>query len=100
MEIYRERKKRSACINAIKDMYEEPITSVGTVIWDIEEFPRPIGYQESILSSYLFTLPIDELTKKLQDEVTWCMLFIDDIVLIHETSKGVNQKFELWTSTL
>jgi hypothetical protein len=43
---------------------------------------------------------MDELTGSIQDDVPWCMLFADDIVLIDETSVGVNQKLELWRKTL
>lgn len=27
-------------------------------------------------------------------QVPWCMLYIDDIVLIHETKRGINSKLE------
>lgn len=47
----------------------------------------------------MFTLVIDEVTKKIQYEVLWCMLFADDIVLIDDIGDGVNQKLELWRST-
>ena len=52
-------------------------------------------YQDSALSPYLFALVIDELTKHIQTEVLWCMLFADDIVLMVETNEGVNTKFQL-----
>jgi len=51
-------------------------------------------HQGSTLSSFLFTLVLDELTKGIQDEVPWYMLFADDIVLIDETMQGVNDKLE------
>ena len=41
-----------------------------------------------------FTLVMDELTKGIQDELSWYMLFVDDIVLIDETKDGVNDKLE------
>ncbi|KAL4189875.1 hypothetical protein AMTRI_Chr08g209200 [Amborella trichopoda] len=42
-----------------------------------------------------------DLTRHLQDdEVAWCMLFVDDIVLIDETRNGVNTKLELWRDAL
>ena len=43
---------------------------------------------------------MDELTRGIQDEVPWCMLFADDIVLIDETRQAVNNKLEQWRPTL
>ena len=43
---------------------------------------------------------MDELTRAIQDEIRWCMLFADDIVLVDETRAGVNVKLELWRQTL
>lgn len=47
---------------------------------------------------YLFTQVINEQTNTIKDEVpwSWCMLFVDDVVLIDKISKGVNQNLELW----
>ncbi|KAL4204408.1 hypothetical protein AMTRI_Chr01g131910 [Amborella trichopoda] len=38
---------------------------------------------------------MDDLTRHLHDEVPWCMLFADDIVLIDEIRNNVNTKIEL-----
>lgn len=43
---------------------------------------------------------MEELINKLHDEVSWCMLFVDNIMLIDKTSEGVNLKLELWRSLL
>jgi len=43
---------------------------------------------------------MDELTRGIQDEVPWCMLFADDIVLIDESREGENTKLEHWRDTL
>jgi len=43
---------------------------------------------------------MDELTRVIQDEILWCMLSDDDIVLVDETKAGVNAKLELWRQTL
>jgi predicted small metal-binding protein len=43
---------------------------------------------------------MDEVTRDIQGGITWCMLFTDDIVLVDESSTGVDQKLELWRRTL
>jgi len=52
-------------------------------------------HQGSALSSFLFAILIDELTRAFQEEIPWCILFADDIVLVDETRAGVNAKLEL-----
>ena len=50
------------------------------------KFQFTIGlHQGSTLSLYLFALVMDELTRLIQDEVVWPILFADDIVLVDET---------------
>ena len=44
---------------------------------------------------YLFLTRI-----RIQDEVPWCMLFADDIVLIDVTRQRVNDRLESWRHTL
>ncbi|PKU64467.1 ataxia telangiectasia mutated family protein [Dendrobium catenatum] len=43
---------------------------------------------------------MDVLTRHLQEDVPWCMLFADDILLVDKTREGVESKLELWRSTL
>jgi len=37
---------------------------------------------------------MDELTKGIQNELSWYMLFTDDIILSDETREGVNHKLK------
>ena len=39
---------------------------------------------------------MDELTRAIQDEILWCMLVADDIILVDETRAGINAKLEVW----
>jgi len=85
----------------IRDMYEGVRTRVKTVIGDKGDFSIHIGlHQGSTLSPFLFTIVMDELNREIQDEMPWCMLFADDIVLIDESREGVNTKLERWRDTL
>ncbi|XP_070031125.1 uncharacterized protein [Nicotiana tomentosiformis] len=51
-------------------------------------------HQGSAFSPFLFALVIDVLTLHIQGEVSWCMLFADDIVLIDETRNSVNAQLK------
>ena len=42
----------------------------------------------------------DELTKSIQEEVPWSMLFVDDIILMNEIRNRVNAKLEIWRDAL
>ena len=88
-------------INIIRDMYEGASTSVRTAVGRTGELPIKIGvHQGSALSPFLFAIVMDVLTGSIQDEVPWCLMFADDIVLIDESREGVERKLELWRSTL
>ena len=88
-------------IETIQDMYSGAMTTVRTVVGETNSFPITVGlHQGSALSPYLFALVMDELTRHMQDDVPWCMLFADDIVLVAETKVEVNAKLELWREAL
>jgi hypothetical protein len=59
-----------------------------------------ILHQGSTSSPYLFALVMDEVTRDIQGDIPWCMLFVDDVVLVDESREGVNRKLELWKHTL
>ena len=43
---------------------------------------------------------MNKLTRHIQDDVLWCILFTDDIVLIDETTRVVNVMLKIWMETL
>ena len=77
-------------IDIIKDIYDGVVANVRTY-GDITSDFSIIGlHQGSALSPFLFAIVMDELTKAIQDEIPWCMLFADDIILVDETRAGIN----------
>jgi hypothetical protein len=88
-------------ITLIKDIYKDAMTCVRTCDGGTSDFPIKIGlHQGSALSPYLFALVMDEVTRDIQGDIPWCMLFADDVVLVDESRAGVNMKLELWRHTL
>jgi Reverse transcriptase (RNA-dependent DNA polymerase) len=72
------------------------VTCVKKYDGESDTFSIKIGlHQGSTLSPYIFTLVMDEITKDIQGDIPWCMLFADDVVLIDESRIGVTQKLRL-----
>ena len=66
-------------------MYNNVVTSVRTNDGNIDYFPIKIRlHQGSALSLYFFALVMDEVTRNIQGDIPWRMLFA-----------GVNIKLEL-----
>jgi hypothetical protein len=42
---------------------------------------------------------MDKVTRDIQGDIPWCMLFADDVVLIDESRARLNRKIELWRKT-
>ena len=88
-------------ISIIKDMYERVVTNVRTCRGVTTNFLITVGlHQVSALSPFLFAIVMVELTRSIQENVSWCMLFADNTVLIDESRAGVNAKLELCRQTL
>ena len=82
-------------------MYDNGVTSVRTSDGDTHDFPIKLGlHLGSALSPYLFALVMDEVTRDIQGDIPWCMLFADDVVLVDDSRTRVNRKLELWRQTL
>lgn len=60
-----------------------------------EVFPITLGlHWQSVLSPYLYVLVMDELTRHMQQEIPWCMLFIGNSVLVDETKQEIISKLK------
>ncbi|GJW99695.1 retrovirus-related pol polyprotein LINE-1 [Tanacetum coccineum] len=82
-------------IRVIRDMYDGAKTRVRTSIGYTEFFPVDVGlHQGSAISPYLFALILDELSRGIQEDIPWCLIFADDIVLVSESAEGLNIRLE------
>ncbi|PKA63279.1 ubiquitin-protein ligase E3 C [Apostasia shenzhenica] len=82
-------------------MYEEVVTCVRTQGGLTKNFSITVGlHQGSALSPYPFALIMKVMTEHIQDEVPWCMLFADNIVLVEKTKERAKAKLELWRNAL
>ncbi|XP_022014611.1 uncharacterized protein LOC110914098 [Helianthus annuus] len=69
----------------IRDMYARSVTSVRAPVEDTDFFHIEVGlHQGSALSLFLFVVVLDKLSKSIQERVPWCLVFVDDIVLVVE----------------
>lgn len=77
-------------------MYNSSVSSTRTVGGKTREFLITIGLHQVLASNlYLFALVIDELTKYIQDQTPWCMLFANDVALVDESREDVNYKLKM-----
>ena len=90
----------SKYVTLIKDMYNNVMTSVRTNDGNTDYFTIKIGLHQGSALSPLFALVMDEVTKNIQGDIPWCILFANDVVLVDESQAGVNKKLELWRQTL
>ncbi|XP_070054033.1 uncharacterized protein [Nicotiana tomentosiformis] len=63
--------------------------------WELGPFSGYDGVASGVgTQPFLFALVMDVLTRHIQGDVPWCMLFADDIVLIDEAQDSVNAQLE------
>lgn len=68
---------------------------MGNIRRETREFSVTIGLHQGLRFKPLFLFTdMDELTTLIQEEVPWCILFADDIVLVYEPRDGVTLKLE------
>ena len=74
----------------IKEMYRDVKTRVRNCIGTTDGFEVKVGlHQGSALSTFLFNIVFDVLTRGVRQGVTWSMMYADYVVLSGETSREV-----------
>ncbi|XP_071703873.1 uncharacterized protein [Rutidosis leptorrhynchoides] len=82
-------------------MYEGSKSCVRTHVGNTEFFEIEVGlHQGSVLSPFLFALIIYELSRGIQENIPWCLIFADDIVLVSESKNELNSRLEQWREAL
>lgn len=72
-------------------------TSVKSSNGKSEDFTAKIAVRyKSTLYPLLFSIVSDELTKGIQYETPWCMMFADDVVLINKNMNALKGKLKRW----
>nr|GEU32215.1 hypothetical protein [Tanacetum cinerariifolium] len=88
-------------LRVIKDMLDGAKTRVRSTTGSTEFFPVEVGlHQRSAISPYLFALILDELSRGIQWNIPWSMVFADDIVLVAESADALNMRLESWKKAL
>ena len=78
------KKKCLLVILVISRFYHKLATRVSIIGREFDPFHVIVGVQSSTLSSYLFVLKLDKISRHLHAEMAFCMLFANDIVLVDE----------------
>lgn len=80
-------------MNVGEDIYEGAIIIIRSLRRETKDFKVRLGvHQGLVLSSYLFSLVMDEITKNIQ----WGTMLKIDIVLIGDSPQELNDRLEEW----
>ncbi|KAI8431531.1 hypothetical protein MSG28_016031 [Choristoneura fumiferana] len=90
-----------AYITLIQDMYDDVSTQIKSPAGISDPFYVRVGvHQGSTISPLLFNLTMDYITKNIQAEIPWCMLYADDIVLVAKKASELQNTFNTWLREL
>ncbi|KAE8701730.1 Mechanosensitive ion channel protein 2 [Hibiscus syriacus] len=86
---------------AFIDLEKASTTYVRTTVGDTETIPVEIKlHQGSALSPYIFALIMNDIYCVTPDNIPWCMLFTDNIVLVAKTKNELNRRLATWKTAL
>ncbi|ETN84824.1 reverse transcriptase, partial [Necator americanus] len=84
-----------------KLLYAKPTSVVRCAVGTSRPFPVQVGvHQGSSLSSLLFILCMDTITKEIQKQHPWTLLFADDFMLAAESRDDLQKQVQSWKDQL
>lgn len=88
-------------VDAVMSFYEDSRTIVRTRMGDSREVPVQTGvHQGSVLSPFLFTIVMDQVSRDARSGLPWEILYADDLVLMATTREELTSKVEKWSECL
>ena len=88
-------------VRIVQDMYGGARTKVRSSVGLTRWINMRVGlHQGSSISRYLFDLVMDVMSRGIQDQAPWCMLFADDIIICCNSREEVERKTECWRRAL
>ncbi|KAK6730227.1 hypothetical protein RB195_006969 [Necator americanus] len=84
-----------------KLLYAKPTSVVRCAVGTSRPFPVRVGvHQGSSLSPLLFILCMDTITKEIQKQHPWTLLFADDVMLASESRDDLQKQVQSWKDQL
>ena len=88
-------------IRLVQDMYKGAPTRVKSNRGMSEHFEVGIGlHQGSALSPFLFIMLVDTISQDVRTELSWELLYADDLAIIDITSRDTQNRLESWQKVL
>lgn len=86
-------------IDWIRLLYTNATSRVRCSTGTSDSFPVSVGvHQGSALSPLLFILVMDTITRDLQEDIPWTLLYADDVLLAANTKEELQQRVQIWNS--